>query len=117
MDKMLDTVVKEIRTLKLSETEKICLFTIAFFSDGKLIKLVSLKDNFLVESIGLSDEGIEMAGNCRDLFVRILYNHIVQQSSQIPAEQSIQILMRKQSDASLRCSKLLLLISSLKVII
>lgn len=81
---------------------------------------IQFYSRFLVENIGLSNEGIELAGNFRDLFVRILYNHIVQQTSQIPIEQSnpMQIMMRKQSDASLRCSKLLLLISSsLKVII
>lgn len=35
MEKMLDTVVKDIRQLKMTETEKACLFAIAFFSDGK----------------------------------------------------------------------------------
>jgi hypothetical protein len=71
----------------------------------------------LAENIGLSNEAVEMASNFRDLFVRVLYNHIVQMNSQVTNEQTnaIQVLVRKQSDASLRCSKLLLLISSLKV--
>lgn len=36
MDKLLDTTVKDIRQLNLTETEKVCLFAVAFFSDGKL---------------------------------------------------------------------------------
>lgn len=77
----------------------------------------SFETCFLVENIGLSDEAVEMAGNLRDLYVRVLYNHIVHMNAQLPNEQTnaIQILMRKQSDASLRSSKILLLISSLKV--
>lgn len=81
------------------------------------IKIAQVKQKFSVENIGLSAEAVEIAGNFRDLFVRVLYNHIVQMNAQIPNEQTnaIQVLMRKQSDASLRCSKLLLLITSLKV--
>ncbi|KAI6182736.1 Zinc finger and Nuclear hormone receptor domain containing protein [Aphelenchoides bicaudatus] len=105
MEKLLDGVVKDICQLNMTETEKICLFAVAFFSD--------------VENIGLSDEAVEMAGNLRDLYVRVLYNHIVHMNAQLPNEQTnaIQILMRKQSDASLRSSKILLLISSLKTIV
>lgn len=80
---------------------------------------VKLNISILVDGTGLSEDGVVMANNCQDLFVRVLYNHIVQQTSQIPSEQSnaIQVLMRKQSDASLRSSKLILLTSSLKAII
>lgn len=35
VDKMLDTVIKDIRALKLTSTEKICLFAIAFFFEGE----------------------------------------------------------------------------------
>jgi hypothetical protein len=37
MEKLLDVVVKDIRQLRLTDTEKVCLFAIAFFSDGNLL--------------------------------------------------------------------------------
>jgi hypothetical protein len=37
MEKMLDSVVKEIRVLQMTDVERMCLFVIALFSDGNLL--------------------------------------------------------------------------------
>jgi hypothetical protein len=106
MDRMLDAAVKDIRALKLTDTERVCLFAIAFFSD--------------VENIGLSKEGLALAAGFHDLFVRVLHNAIVQHLSQTNIDQStnvIQVIMRKQSDASLRAAKILWLASTLKTLV
>lgn len=120
MDKLLDAV-KEMRKLCLTEIERICLFAIAFFSNGKFAIIFKVNIKFLVEGIGLSEDGVELSARHKEMYIRVLYNHIVQQTAhcQIPNEQSnvIQLLMRKQSDASLRSNKILLLANSLKTIV
>ncbi|KAI6207911.1 Nuclear hormone receptor family member nhr-62 [Aphelenchoides besseyi] len=104
MDLMLDTVVREMRALKLNEVERCCLFVIALFTD--------------VEKLGLTKESIEMAARFRDRFVRLLHNHVLQQMTATVDYTAVDPnhtlhLIRQQTDASYRCSKILLLVSSL----
>ncbi|KAI6241322.1 Zinc finger and Nuclear hormone receptor domain containing protein [Aphelenchoides fujianensis] len=104
MNRMLDTVVRELRSLKLNEVERCCLYVVAFFTD--------------VEKLGLAKESVELAAQIRERYIRILHTHVLQQMSAVvessPADPSFaQHLMRQQSEASVRCSKILLLVSSL----